>query len=65
MKQVIKESCRIFEESKQEHQKGASSSQSSNVRIKHRPKHSFSIREGASIPPKGIDPYMFPSSRNQ
>ena len=23
--------------------------------------NSFSVKEGASIPPKGIDPYMFPS----
>ena len=34
MKQVMKESRRIFEESRQEHQKGASSSQPSNTRIK-------------------------------
>ena len=32
-----------------------------NTRIKCGPTHSFSVREGASIPPKGIDPYMFPS----
>ena len=63
MKQTMKESCRIFEESKQEHQKGASSSQSSNARIKHGLTRSFSVREGASIPPKGIDPYMFLSKQ--
>ena len=28
-----------------------------NTRIKCRPTRSFSIREGASIPPKGIDPF--------
>ena len=65
MKQAMKESCWIFEESRQEHQNGASSSQSSNARIKHGLTCSFSVREGASIPPKGIDPYMFPSKRNQ
>ena len=58
MKQAMKESCRIFEESRQEHQKGASSSQPS---IKHKPTCSFSVRERASIPQKRIDPYMFPS----
>ncbi|RVW44125.1 hypothetical protein CK203_108461 [Vitis vinifera] len=61
MKQAMKESRRIFEEDGQEHQKGGSSSQPSNVRIKRGLTRSFSVREGASIPPKGIDPYMFPS----
>nr|CAN83187.1 hypothetical protein VITISV_007961 [Vitis vinifera] len=61
MKLAMKESCRIFEEGRQEHQKGASSSQPSNARIKRGPTCSFSVREGASIPPKRIDPYMFPS----
>ena len=60
MKQAMKESCRIFEESRQEHQKGASSSQPS---IKRKPTCSFSVRERANIPPKGIDPYMFPSKQ--
>ena len=32
-----------------------------NTRIKCGPKRSFSVREGASIPPKGIDP--FPSKQ--
>ena len=63
MKQAMKESHRIFEEDRQEHQNGASSSQSSNARIKHGLTCSFSVREGASIPPKGIDPYMFPSKQ--
>ncbi|KAL6323014.1 hypothetical protein AAG906_023632 [Vitis piasezkii] len=53
----------IHGEGRQEHQKGASSSQSSNARIKHGLTRSFSEREGASIPPKGIDPYMFPSKQ--
>ncbi|KAL6326333.1 hypothetical protein AAG906_007838 [Vitis piasezkii] len=53
MKQAIKE----------KHQKGGSSSQPSNARIKCGLTRSFSVREGASIPPKGIDPYMFPSKR--
>ena len=62
MKQAMKESRWIFEESGQEHQKGGSSSQPSNARIKHGLTHSFNVR-GASIPPKGIDPYMFPSKQ--
>ena len=61
MKQAMKESRRIFEECGQNHQKGGSSSQPSNARIKRGLTRSFSVREGASIPPKGIDPYMFPS----
>ena len=61
MKQGIKENRRIFEKGGQDHQKGASSSQPSNARIKRKSTHSFSVREGASTPPKGIDPYMFPS----
>ncbi|RVW93685.1 hypothetical protein CK203_028918 [Vitis vinifera] len=61
MKQAMKESRGIFEEGGQEHQKGGSSSQPSNARIKRGLTRSFSVREGASIPLKGIDPYMFPS----
>ena len=61
MKQAMKESRRIFEESGQEHQKGGSSSQPSNARIKCGLTCSLNVREGASIPQKGIDPYMFPS----
>ena len=61
MKQGIKENRRIFEKGGQDHQKGASSSQPSNARIKCELTHSFNVREGANIPPKGIDPYMFPS----
>ena len=63
MKQAMKESRRIFLKGRQEHQKGASSSQPSNARIKRKPTRSFSVRERASIPPKGIDPYMFPSKQ--
>ncbi|RVW24208.1 hypothetical protein CK203_091363 [Vitis vinifera] len=63
MKQAMKENCRIFEEGGQEHQQGGSSSQPSNARIKYGLTRSFSVREGASIPPKGIDPYMFPSKQ--
>ena len=63
MKQAMKESRRIFEECGQEHQKGGSSSQPSNARIKHGLIRSFSVREGASILPKGIDSYMFPSKQ--
>ncbi|RVW66251.1 hypothetical protein CK203_066386 [Vitis vinifera] len=63
MKQAMKESRRIFEEGGQEHQQDGSSSQPSNARIKRGLTRSFSVREGASIPPKGIDPYMFPSKQ--
>ena len=63
MKQAMKESHRIFEKCGQEHQKGGNSSQPSNARIKHGLTRSFSVREGASIPPKGIDPYMFLSKQ--
>ena len=45
MKQVMKESLRIFEEDRQEHQKGASSLQPSNARIKRGLTRSFSVRE--------------------
>ena len=45
MKQATKESRRIFEECRQVHQKDASSSQPSNVRIKHKLTRSFSVRE--------------------
>ena len=57
----MKKSRWIVDEGKQEHQKGGSSSQPSNVRIKRGLTRGFSVREGANIPPKGIDPYMFPS----
>ena len=63
MKQAMKESSQIFEEGRQEHQKGTSSSQPSNARIKCELTRSFNVREGATIPPKGIDPYMFPSKQ--
>ena len=61
MKQAMKESRRIFEEGRQEHQKGGNSSQPSNARIKRGLTRSFSVREGASIHLKGIDPYKFSS----
>ncbi|KAL6335075.1 hypothetical protein AAG906_026455 [Vitis piasezkii] len=48
---------------KEKYQKGGSSSQPSNARIKRELTRSFSVRKGASIPPKGIDPYMFPSKQ--
>ncbi|KAL6329801.1 hypothetical protein AAG906_037509 [Vitis piasezkii] len=63
MKQAMKESRQIFEEGRQEYHKGGSSSQPSNARIKRGLTRSFNVREGASIPPKGIDPYMFPSKQ--
>ena len=63
MKQVMKESRQIFEESRQEHQKGVSSSQPSNARNKPKSTCSFSVKKRANIPPKGIDPYMFPSKQ--
>ena len=63
MKQVMKESHRIFEESRQEHQKGVSSSQPSNARNKPKSTCSFSVKKRANIPSKGIDPYMFPSKQ--
>ncbi|RVW25959.1 hypothetical protein CK203_098049 [Vitis vinifera] len=63
MKQAMKESRRIFEENGQEHQKGGSLSQPSNARIKRGLTCSFNVREEASIPPKGIDPFMFPSKQ--
>ena len=45
MKQVMKESRRIFEECGQEHQKCGSYSQPSNARIKRGLTRSFSVRE--------------------
>ena len=63
MKQAMKESRRNFEEGRQEYRKSASSSQPSRVGIKHELVCFFSVREGASIPPKGINPYMFPSKQ--
>ncbi|KAL6311296.1 hypothetical protein AAG906_000825 [Vitis piasezkii] len=63
MKQAMKESRRIFEEGRQEHQKGVSFSQPSTARIKRKLTCSFNVREGASIPLKGINPYMFLSKK--
>ena len=42
---------------------GGTSSQPCGVNIKRGPIQSFNIREGANIPLKGIDPYMFPSKQ--
>ena len=44
MKQAMKESRQISEEGRQEHRKGASSSQPSNARIERGPTRSFSVR---------------------
>ena len=63
MKQAMKESRWISKEGRQEHWKCVSSSQPSNARIKREPTCNFSVREGDSIPLKGIDPHMFPSKQ--
>ena len=63
MKHALRESHRFFEESRHRHERGGTSSQPCGVGIKRGPIQSFNIREGANIPPKGIDPYMFPSKQ--
>ena len=63
MKHAMRESRRVFEEGRHGHERGGTSSQPSGVGIKRGPIRSFSIREGANIPPKGIDSYMFPSKQ--
>ena len=63
MKHVMRESCRFFEEGRHGHERGGTSSQPCGADIKRGPIRSFNIREGANIPPKGIDPYMFPSKQ--
>ena len=45
------------------HERGGTSSQPCGAGIKHGLIRSFSIREEANIPSKGIDPYMFPSKQ--
>ena len=59
MKHAMRESRHFFE-GRHGHERGGTSSQPS---IKRGPIRSFSIKEGANIPPKGIDPYMFPSKQ--
>ena len=63
MKRAMRESCRFFEEGRHGHERGCTSSQPSGAGIKRGPIRSFSIRKGANIPPKGINPYMFPSKQ--
>ena len=63
MKHAMRESRRFFEEGRHGHERGGTSSQPCGVGIKRGPIRSFSIRKGAIIPPKGIDPYMFPSKQ--
>ena len=63
MKHAMRESSRFFEEGRHGYERGGTSSQPSGADIKRGPIRSFSIREGANIPPKGIDPYMFPSKQ--
>ena len=63
MKHAMRESRRFFEEGRHGHERGGTSSQPRGASDKRGPIRSFSIREGANIPPKGIDPYMFPSKQ--
>ena len=63
MKHAMRESHRVFEEGRHGHERGGTSSKPCGVGIKRGPIRSFSIREGADKPPKGIDPYMFPSKQ--
>ena len=59
MKHAMRES-RFFEEGRYGRERGGTSSQHCGASIKRGPIQSFSIREGANISPKGINPYMFP-----
>ena len=65
MKHAMRESRRVFEEGRHEYERGGTSSQPCGAGIKRGPIRSFSIREGANIPTKGIDPYMFVQNKNQ
>ena len=56
---AMRESRRVFEEGRHGHERGGISSQLCGAGIKSDPIRSFTIREGANIPPKGIDPYLF------
>ena len=64
MKHAMRESRLVFEEGRHEHERGGTSSQPCGVGIKRGLIRSFNIREGANIPTKRIDPYMFPSKQN-
>ena len=63
MKHAMRESRRVFEEGRHGHERGGTSSQPCGAGIKRGPIRSFIIREGANIPTKGIDPYMFRSKQ--
>ena len=63
MKHAMREIRHVFEEGRHGHEKGGTSSQPCGAGIKCGPIRSFGIREGANIPPKGIEPYMFPSKQ--
>ena len=63
MKHAMRESRRVFEEGRHGQERGGTSSQPCGAGIKRGPMQSFNIREGANIPPKGIDPYMFSSKQ--
>ena len=60
MKHAMRDSRHFFEEGRHGHERDGTSSQSCVVGIKRGLIRSFNIREGANIPLKGIDPYMFP-----
>ena len=62
MKHAMRESHHFSEESRHMHERGGTLT-TLWCRIKRGPIQSFNIREGANIPPKGIDPYMFPSKQ--
>ena len=61
MKNAMRESRHFFEEGRHGHERGGTSSEPCGVGIKRGPIRSVNIREGANIPLKGIDPYMFSS----
>ena len=63
MKHAMREMHHFYEEGRHEHERGGTSSQPCGARSKRGLIRSFSIREGANIPPKGIDPYMFHSKQ--
>ena len=64
MKHAMRESCSFFfKKDRHEHERGGTPSQPCGTGIKHGSIRSFSIREENNIPPKGIDPYMFPSKQ--
>ena len=62
-KHAMRESRHVFEEGRQGHERGGTSSQPCSIGIKRGSIRSFSVREGANIPIKGIDPYMFRSKQ--